>query len=174
MINGPFRDELRQLGGESSQHEPGIFRVSGLPFAIWLVETDAMADQGEPIMSLVSRIFLNDRRRIIKQLVKTDEIALLQYIMQFMEQSSAFDEGIIMKGVVDDPKVLKEEILTAILEELSAERRLHGLLASEVARWLPPEERVRGLSLEERLAGLGLSEEEAAQVLQLLQRKRGI
>ena len=57
-INGPFRDELRQFGYEASEIGPGIFRVAGLPFAIWFVETDVMANQDEPILSLVSRILI--------------------------------------------------------------------------------------------------------------------
>ena len=61
-VTGALRDELRLLGCEISQHEPGIFRVTGLPFTTWLVETDVMAERGQPILSLVSRVFLNDRR----------------------------------------------------------------------------------------------------------------
>ena len=32
MVNGPLRQELQALGCEASRHEPGIFRVAGLPF----------------------------------------------------------------------------------------------------------------------------------------------
>ena len=51
-----------------SQHELGILRVEGLPFKTWLVETDVMAERGQPILSLVSRVFLTDRRSIIEKL----------------------------------------------------------------------------------------------------------
>ncbi len=57
-LTGPFRDELRLLGCEMSQREPGIYEVMGHTFAIWIVETDVMARQGEPVLSLVSRIFI--------------------------------------------------------------------------------------------------------------------
>ena len=42
--------------------------MAGLPFAAWLVETDVMAEQGQPLLSLVSRLFLNDRESIIEKL----------------------------------------------------------------------------------------------------------
>jgi hypothetical protein len=38
-VNAPLRDDLRLLGCEVKQQEPGIFRVAGLPFTTWLVET---------------------------------------------------------------------------------------------------------------------------------------
>ena len=34
MVSGPLRQELRALGCEASQHEPGILRVAGLPFVV--------------------------------------------------------------------------------------------------------------------------------------------
>jgi hypothetical protein len=59
-------------------------------------------------------------------------------------------------------KELEEDLLTAVLEEVPAERRLRGL---------PPEDRLRGLTPEDRLAGL--SEAEAAELRELLERKQG-
>ena len=68
--NGPLRDELRLLGCEIAEHDPGIFSVTGLPFATWIVETDVMAQRGQPILSLVSRDFLNDRKGIIDKIAR--------------------------------------------------------------------------------------------------------
>ena len=151
---------------------------------IWLVETDVMADRGQPILSLVSRLFLKDRRRIIRQLARSHENALLQYMMQFVELPSSFDEGFIMQGLAEeDRKAIREDIVRAILEEAPVEWRLEGLPPEEVfrafspeqrdrgLRGLPAEERVRGLTFEERLAGL--SAEEFARIVDLANRKRG-
>ena len=57
---------------------------------------------------------------------------------------------------------VEEELQTAVLEAIPAEKRLRGL---------PPEARVRGLSPEELLGGL--SEEQAARLRELLERRRG-
>ncbi len=57
---------------------------------------------------------------------------------------------------------VEEELQTAVLEAIPAEKRLRGL---------PPEARVRGLSPEELLDGL--SEEQAARLRELLERRRG-
>jgi hypothetical protein len=190
MITEPFREELQGLGCEASQEEAGVFRIVGLPFTIWLVETDVMADRGQPILSLVSRLFLKDRRRIIRELARSHENALLRYMMQFVEQPTSLDEGFIMQGLAEeDRKAIREDIVRAILEEAPVEWRLEGVPPEERVRGLPAEERVRGLPAEDRLHGLpaeervrgltfeerlaGLSEEELARILDLVMRKQG-
>jgi hypothetical protein len=45
--------------------------ITGGPFTMWLVETDVMAKVGQPILSLVSRVFLNEHERIIESLRQT-------------------------------------------------------------------------------------------------------
>ena len=66
---------------------------------------------------------------------------------------------------------VEEELQTAVLEAIPAEKRLRGLPPEERLRGLPPEARVRGLSPEELLGGL--SEEQAARLRELLERRRG-
>ena len=156
-VSGPLRDELRALGFEASQHEPGIFRVTGLPFATWLVETDVMAERGQPVLSLVSRVFLNDRGRIIEEL---DARAMTPCCATWCNRSNSSDsrgEGFAMQhGLSDDIQEMQEvgeELLTKILE------------------WVPPERRLRGLSPEELVAGL--TDEQAARLRELLDRQQG-
>ena len=72
-VNNALRDELRLYGLEISQHEAGVYRVTGLPFAVWLVETDVMAERGQPVLSLISRAFVNDRQSIMDKLEYADE-----------------------------------------------------------------------------------------------------
>ena len=154
---------MQLLGCRIDEPEPGIFRVAGLPFAAWLVETDVMAERGQPILSLVSRVFLRDRERIIEQLTRTGHVALLYYMLQQVQQFRSLGEDFAMQH--KDSEYLgevEEELQTAVLEAIPAEKRLRGL---------PPEERVRGLSPEELLGGL--SEEQAARLRELLERRRG-
>ena len=178
-VSGALRDELRALGFEASQHEPGIFRVTGLPFAAWLVETDVMAERGQPVLSLVSRVFLNDRGSIMDELKDAGHDALVDYMVQQIQQFRS-EKGFAMQHAqCENMEQLHEELLSKIMAWAPVEQRLRGLPAEERMRGLPPEERLRGLPAEERVRGLsleerlaGLTEEEAARLRELLERKQ--
>jgi hypothetical protein len=190
MVNRALREELQLFSGcEAIQHEPGVFRVTGLPFATWLVETDVMAERGQPVLSLVSRVFLSDHRRIIEMLTLMGRDALVHYLVQQVQQFANQGEPFAMQHRYSgNLKEFGEQILTELLETVPAERRLRGLPPEErvrglppeeLVRVLPPEERLRGLPPEERMKGLsledrlaGLSEEEAAQLRELLERRQ--
>ena len=181
-VTAALRDELRLLGCEASQHEPGIFRVAGLPFTTWLVETDVMAERGQPILSLVSRVFLNDRRSIIEKLARGGHGALAHY-RYMVQQVKRFrnEENFAMQQVLSENlEQFDEELFAKMVEEASVEQRLRGLPPEERVRGLPPEERVRGLPAEARLRGLSpeelaaaLSDQDAARLRELLERKQG-
>ena len=162
MVNAPLDDELRLLGFHASQHEPGIFRVSGLPFTTWLVETDVMAERGQPILSLVSRVFLNNRRRIIDELDGAGHRALLHYMLQQVQQFDSLGKDFAMQHAFsEDLQEVEEDLLTKILEAVPVERRLRGLPLGEVLHALPQEELVAALGAEE-----------AARLRELLDRKQ--
>ena len=155
-VSDALRDELRLLGCEASQHEAGIFRVAGLPFTTWLVETDVMAERGQPILSLVSRVFLNDRRSIIEKLARRGHEALANYhyMVQQVKQFRNEEDFAMQQALSENLEQFDEDLFTKMMEEASVEQRLRGLSPEEVLRALPPEERVRGLSPEERVRGL--------------------
>ncbi len=161
MVSGPLRQELRALGCEASQHEPGIFRVAGLPFVSWLVETDVMAERGHPILSLVSRVFLTDRESIIKKLALGGQGPLVQYMVQQIRQFGTEEDSAMQQALSENLAELADELFTKMIEEAPAEQRLRGL---------SPEERLRGLSPEELAAAL--SDEKAARLRELLDRKQ--
>jgi hypothetical protein len=170
--NGPLRDELRLLGCEIAQQEPGIFRITGLPFATWIVETDVMAQLGQPILSLVSREFLNDYQSIIERLAAKGEEAMVNYhyMVQQVEQFRAGEDIVMQQAVSNTLTKFNEALLDRMLQDVSAERRLRGL---------PPEERLRGLPPDEVLRALpkefvaGLSADELARLRDALKRQQG-
>jgi hypothetical protein len=171
MVTGPLRAELRLLGCEANQHEPGIYRVTGLPFPVWLVETDAMAQKAEPVLSLVSRIFLKDHGSIIEVLTHAGHATLARYVRQQVHQLHTHREDFdVQSGVTDEFAELDDQLTSDFLATLPAEQRLRGLPPEELLRAIPPQDRVRGLSLEERLAGL--SEEEKASIAEIIRRKQ--
>ncbi len=170
--NAAFRDELRPLGCEIAEHEPGIFRVTGLPFAAWIVETDAMAERGQPILSLVSRDFLNDRKGIIERLAAAGQAALLNYhyMVQNVKQFQEEEDHAMQQAVTETLEQFDEALIEKLLEELPIEQRLRGL---------PPEERLRGLPPEDVVCALpkdfisGLSADELARLREALKRQQG-
>ena len=179
-LNEALRDELQCLICETSELEPGIHRVTGLPFTTWVVETDVMAERGQPVLSLVSRVFLGEHERIISELRNTGHGALLAYVLQQIQQFRRLGEDFAMQHTETQYLVpLEEELLTAVLQVAPVEKRLEGLSPEERGdvQGLSPEDRLRGLSADELAAGLtevaGLTEEQAAQLRKLLQRKSG-
>ena len=66
---------------------------------------------------------------------------------------------------------LEEELQTAVLAAIPAEKRLRGLSAEDRMRGLSPEQRLRRFTPEELAAGL--SDEQAARLRELLERKPG-
>jgi len=180
-INNVFHDDLRLLGCSVSEHEQGVFRIAGLPFTTWLVETNAMAERGQPILSLVSRTFLHEHRRIIEELNLTGHAQLLQYVLQQIRQFRNLGEDFVMQH--KDSEYLgevEEDLQTAVLDAIPTEKILQRLTPEEILQRLTPEEILQRLTPEERLRGLsaedvvgGLSEEEQARLRDLLERKRG-
>ena len=128
-VTGVLLDELRLLRCEASQCDPGIFRVAGLPFTTLLVETDVMAECGQPILTLVSRVFLNDRRSIIERLASRGHEALAhyRYMVQQVKQFRSEEDFAMQQALSETLEQFDEELLTKMLEELPAERRLRAV-----------------------------------------------
>jgi hypothetical protein len=161
-VNEAVRDEVQSFGWQIGEHKSGVHRITGGPLTMWLVETDIMAKLGQPVLSLVSRVLLSDRERIIEQLTRTGHGLLLWYVLQQIEQFRKMGKEFAMQHAgTEYMGQLEEELQTAVLETIPVEKRLRGL---------PPEERLRGLSPEE-LAD-GLTEEQAASLRELLEHRQ--
>jgi hypothetical protein len=106
-----------------------IRRVAGpLPFATWLAENDVLAQRGQPILSLVSRVFLRERKRIIQQLTDAGHLDLLYYALQQVAQFRKSGERFTMDH--KDVKYMgevEEELQMAVLESIPPERRMEGI-----------------------------------------------
>lgn len=170
-LNEAFRGELSSLGWHAGQHEAGVYRIAGSPFTTWLVETDVMAQLGQPILSLVSRVFLRDHERIIQALKGTGCVPLLTYILQQIQQFRRSGEDFAMQHT--DTQYLgqiEEDLKTAVLEGMPPADRVRGLSPEDLLRGLSPEDRLRGLPPEDRLRGL--SKEDLTRLRQLLEHDR--
>ncbi len=179
-VNEAVRADLRCLGWQISEREAGVHRITGGPFTMWLIETDVMAELGQPVFSLVSRVFLKEHERIIEQLTRTGHGMLLCYTLQQIEQFRSLGEEFAMQHAdTEYMGELEEELQTAVLESIPVERRLRGLPAEERLRGLSSEEVLRrftptevlGRFTPEELAG-GLSDEQAERLRELLAQKK--
>ena len=179
-LNEAFRADLRSLGWRAEEQEPGVFAIVGAPWTTWLLETDALADRGEPVLSLVSHVFLEDHERIIETLRGTGRTPILYYMLQQIQQFRELGEGFAMQHTETAYLgELEEELKTAVLEAIPPEDRLRGLTPEDLRHTFSPEELLRGLPPEDRLRGLppedrlrGLNPEELEQLRELLERKR--
>ena len=170
-VNEAVRDELGCFGWQISEREAGVYGISGGPFTMSLIETDVMAGQGQPIFSLVSRVFLNEHERIIEELRQTGHELLLCYMLQQVAQFRNLGEDFAMQHAGTEYLGEVEDELQAVLDAIPAENRLRGLQPEERLRGLRPEERLRGLTPEEMAAGL--TEEQAERLRELLDRRQG-
>ena len=155
-LNAALRDELQRLICQVSESEPGIHRVTGLPFAAWVVETDVMAKRGQPVLSLVSRVFLSDPGRIIRQLRNSGHVMLLAYVLQLIHYFRTLGEDFAMQHTdTQYLGALEEELLTAVLQAAPVEKRLEGLSPGGTCyEGCTPEEVLQGFTAEELAAGL--------------------
>ena len=129
---------------------------------MWLIETDVMAKRGQPILSLVSRVFLEEHERIIGELRATGHDLLLCYVLQQVARFRKMGKEFAMQHAGTEYLDEVEEELQTIMDGMPVENRLRGLPADEVLRRFTPEELAEGLS-----------EEQAARLRELLERRQG-
>jgi hypothetical protein len=154
-ITSALRRDVQASQWTLEPEENGIYRIQGPLFATWLIETDRCAGPGEPILTLFSRVFLQNRQHIMEQLSGAGFQGLLYYTLQQIEQFRAAGEPFMIQN--KDVEVMNEvakDLRAAVLETIPAHERLAGLSA---------EERLAGLSAEERLEGLS-----AQQIVRLI------
>jgi hypothetical protein len=95
------------------------------------VETDLMADQGQPILSLVSHVFLGflgDHARIIERLNPT-HAALLYYVLQQIQQFRHLGKKFAMQHK-------DSEFLPGAGQVVKSERAFYEYLVFSRLRWV--------------------------------------
>jgi hypothetical protein len=160
--NEPAREELQAWGWQIGEQDEGVHRITGGPLQMWLVETDVMAKRGQPILSLVSRVFLEEHERIIGELRATGHDLLLCYVLQQVARFRKMGKEFAMQHAGTEYLDEVEDELKTILHGMPVDVRLHGLSPHEIVQRLTPEELAEGLS-----------EEQAARLRELLERRQG-
>jgi hypothetical protein len=172
-ITSALRSDVHANHWTLEPEEDGIYRIVGPLFATWLIETDRRAGPGEPVLTLFSRIFLQNRQHIMNELTAAGFQGLLYYTLQQIQQFRTAGEPFMIQN--KDVEVMNEvakDLRAAVLETIPAEERLEGLSAEERLEGLSAEERLEGLLAEERLEGL--SAEELLKYLSAKERLEGL
>jgi hypothetical protein len=137
----PFLDEAKIRGVSLVEEEAGVLRLDGGFFAMWLLETDRLVGPDEPVLAVVSRVFLREGRRIMDSVRGPDSDSLLLYAIQQIEQFQKLGADFML-----------QHTHTAEMDQE------YAALEDAFIRSLSPDERVAGLSPEERVAGLDMDE----------------
>jgi hypothetical protein len=181
-ITTAFRDEMALLNAQAFEAEPGVYRVEGLPFSAWVVETDPIAERGGSVLALFSRMFLQQPERIINGLMQSGNVLVLYFVFQQIQRFRGQGKEFAMQHAhADRLWELEEELKTNFLDQLSPEERLRGLPPEAILHGFSPEDRLRGLPVEDRLRGLppeerlrGLPPEERLRGVPAEERLRGL
>ena len=99
----------------------------------------------QPILSLVSRAFLNDRRSIIERLARKGEGAIghYRYMVQQVEQFQTEEETAMAQAVTKTLEELDREIYERMILEAPVEMKLQGLSPERILAGLSKEGRAR-------------------------------
>ena len=160
-VTDHFETDVRLRGMTQVREEPGVIRIDGGLFPLWLLESDGLTGPQEPVMAVISRVFLRQGRRIMETVRGFGSDPALLYAIQQIEQFRSLGENFMVQHthtleMDQEYAALKD----AFVRSLSPEERLAGLSLQE---------RLADLSLEERLAGL--TAEQRRQLLKLLERE---
>ena len=87
-ISDALLHEMKILHVSATAEEPGIWRLNGGPAVhpLWVLETDSLANAQHPLMTVVSRRFLNDRLTVFEFLRHGGYNDLMAYMGQQIVQ----------------------------------------------------------------------------------------
>jgi hypothetical protein len=149
-LTKPYREELRTLGVEAQQQEPGIWRLHGGPVIhpTWVLETEQLVGLKHPLLSLLSPAFLENRVAVYELLRQGGYTNLVVYLGQQIHQFRLRGKEFAMQHLGAEDQM--EKVLRDFLATLPPEERLEGLSPAERLRGLSPEDLLRGLSPDDR------------------------
>jgi hypothetical protein len=151
-----------------TKESEGVHRIEGLSFEAWLIETDPVSGAGEPVLTLFSRVFLRDRRRIMEELMDSGSLDVVAFMSQQIQQFKLQGDQFMIQHAGTKVMHALEDDVRAFMEVFPVEDRLRGLSPEERLEGLSPEERIKGLSAEDIK---GLSPETLERLRKLLDRQ---
>jgi hypothetical protein len=162
-LTKPFHAEVNQLGLSLVEDEPGVSRIEGGLFMIWLLETDRLAPSDDPALAIFSSVFPGNRELIMEMTRDPDTRAVMLYVFQQIRQFQRSGEDFMIQHthtaeMDQEYAALMEAFVQSLTPEdlagLSPEDRLAGLSPEDRLAGLSPKDRLAGLSPKDRLAGL--------------------
>ena len=110
-----------------------------------------MAERGQPVLSLISRVFLNDGGGIIERLARAGHGRLASYAVQQIGRFQRREDFALQHADSGNREGVEDDVLTEILGWAFPEQRMRGLSPEEILRGLPAEEVLRALPPEDRV-----------------------
>ena len=93
-----------------------------------------LAEQGEPVLSLVSRLFLNDPGSIIGKSAYGPFGHLVEWMVQQVRKFDPEEDSAVQQALSENLEELQEQLLTKMLERTPRERLLQVLSPEERSR----------------------------------------
>ena len=150
-ITAPFRGDVERSEMSLREHEPGIHSLEGGFFACWVLETDVLAGLAEPILTLFSRVFLRETRRIIEEWKQSGHDDVLFYVMQQVEQFQRMGEAFDMQHKESEKmRQTLEELKAAVFAEIPTEEILRRISPEDLLKRISPEQIIQSLDDDER------------------------
>lgn len=150
-LTGPFIDDVATRGATLHEESAGVHRLDGAFFKTCVLESDVLTGPDEPIVAMVSRLFLKDRDRIIEELQGRADHVLKYAIQQIQQFRLQGDEFLLRHKGTEEMQPTLEELTAAVMEATPLEERLRGLPNEDLLKRIPHEERMKGLSAEDVL-----------------------
>ncbi len=156
-MTAAFSRELEVAGHLAVEEEPGIYRVDAAQYSAYVIETDRLAGLGEPILTFVSREFLDHPRPFV-ELFKIEFADVVYYMTQQIQQFSLAQPKFEEQHMAEKMYQTLEEMRADIIAHTPIEQRLRGLSYQERMQGVPVQERLQGVPVQERLQGLTAEE----------------
>ncbi len=157
-ISDALIHEMKVLNIAIIAEEPGIWRLKGGPAVhpMWILETDALANAQHPLMTVVSRRFLNDHSTVFEFLRNGGYNDLMAYMGCQIVQFKTLGKDFAMQHLGMDQEF--RNAFSALLKKLPPEDLLEALTDDQRLQGLSPEKRLKGLPVEDRVKDLNPDE----------------
>ncbi len=168
-LTKPYRDELDTKGVTAHEEQPGVWRLQGgvLTHRTWLLETEKLAGQSHPLLTLFSPQFLHEARQTYAQLRQVGYTELVVYLAQQVQQFKLQGEAFAMQHLGAEDEM--NRVLCEILYSLPVEQRVALLSEREILEHFSVDKLLANIPLEQLLQVL--SAEQREELRKLLARK---
>jgi hypothetical protein len=154
-LTGPFREDVDRLGFQLHERRPGVWEIAGSPFPLWVLESDRLTELEDTALALFSRIFLREPRPIIEHWRDTEHAAVLEFVVQQIEQFKRLGEAFTMQHTaVPVMNRTIRELKAHLLKQMTPEEFVEFATETNFLELAPPEFLAKSLTPEQIVRSL--------------------